>query len=888
MLGIGPPVPSVVVELPRVLSDRYVLISHLARGGMADVYVAEDRRLGRRVAVKILHDQYANNDAFVERFRREAQAAAGLTHKGVVSVYDWGEDEGVYFMVMELVQGRNLRDVLKAEGALLPRRVAEIGLEVASALSAAHELGIVHRDVKPANILLAPDGSVKVADFGIARAFDDSDQLTRTGAVIGTATYFSPEQAQGQSADSRSDIYSLGVVLYELLTAQPPFAGESPVAVAYQHVEKTPPKPTDLDPAIPRGLEAVVLKAMAKKPAERYQTADDLRRDLRRLLEGQVPAIVTDDAPTRLMAATPGIPPATPPTAPEPVDAEPAYREPGRLEPSTIAIGALAAAALLGLGIMLLVRLLGPNDGGIEIPDVRGQTEAVATANLEDRGFIVTSETVADDELPPGIATGTDPAAGGRLERGDEITLLVSGGPANIPVPDVRNRTLSDAEALIRSAGLAVGAITYEVSDDVPADTVISQDPDPGDLVTASTPVDLVVSGGADALIVPNVANRSEEDALFALQEAGFGAGQVLVERRPHGTVVEGFVIETDPAPGETVPITGTVTVFVSEGAVPTVVPNSVGLMPEEATTLLEEWGFVAVVGSEINIAWNDPNDGRVAEQSPQAGQIQEFGAEVTIRIGRAATENTVPSVTGKTEADARADIEGAGFLFAKAADTPLAPGDPNIGRVASQNPAGGGTRTIGSTVTVSIGIEGAVVPNLFTGGTGSCTIAVTQAVAQQRITNAQLTMNASTLPPSEDEYYLRWDTTAVPPAYDLSSRPDCEGRTVSQSPAPGAVVTKNSTVQVSFDPVRAPAAVDIYGRTITEVNDAYQQGIVWLVGTTNGGECHDAGNPSGQIRLIDPAPTQVVPFNQAQSRYEAFYWVSVNNPARPACPPLP
>ena len=268
------------VEPQKVLSDRYVLISHLARGGMADVWVAEDRLLGRRVAVKILHDQFASSESFVERFRREAQSAANLTHHNIVAVHDWGEDDSTYFMVMELVEGRNLRDVLRNEGALLPRRVTEIGVEVATALGVAHGQGLVHRDIKPANVLLTPDGAVKVADFGIARAWDDSEQLTRTGAVIGTATYFSPEQAQGMPADARSDIYSVGVVMYELLTGTPPFSGESPVAVAYQHVQQPPTPPSSIDPNVPPGLEAVVLKAMAKDPDLRYQSAAELIDDL--------------------------------------------------------------------------------------------------------------------------------------------------------------------------------------------------------------------------------------------------------------------------------------------------------------------------------------------------------------------------------------------------------------------------------------------------------------------------------------------------------------------------------------------------------------------------------------------------------------------------------
>ena len=560
------------VNSQKVLSGRYELNERLGSGGMAEVYLGRDRVLGRTIAVKTLLVQFAGDPHFIARFRREAQSAAALNHPNIVGVYDTGSDDGTHYIVMEYIEGRTLREVIREEGPLLPERAAELAGDVCAALAFAHSHGIVHRDVKPANIMLTKNGELKVTDFGIARAAS-SETVTQTATVLGTAQYFSPEQAQAGPVDARSDIYSLGVVLYEMLTRQVPFTGSSPVAIAYKHVKEDPILPSRLNADIPPALEAIVMKALAKNPDNRYQNAQEMRQDLMRAASGKP------------VTATPVMAPIEQTSIHQPsaTDSTVVMRRTGggpgtetarRRRRTGWILLTLIMLAIAGVVTWAILSTLNKAPAKIAIPDVTDKTQAEATQILEDADFRVTSREQPSREIEKGHVITTDPAPNRQVAKGSTVQLVVSSGPDFVTVPSVRRKTLAEATKLLEAAGLKVGNVTKRASSDVPKDQVISQSIPADTEVRPDTAVHLVISTGPEMVPVPTVTGKSVDQATAELRAAGFVVNHLTKSSAECFFASSDTVCDQDPDGGTQAKKGSTVTIYTNSDSSPSPEPT--------------------------------------------------------------------------------------------------------------------------------------------------------------------------------------------------------------------------------------------------------------------------------------------------------------------------
>jgi serine/threonine-protein kinase len=554
-----------------VLGGRYRLEASIGTGGMAQVYRGLDTTLDRTVAIKILAPQFARDPSFVDRFRREAQAAARLNHPNIVNVYDTGVDGDTNYIVMEYVEGRTLAEYLASGGRLAPTRAAGIAEKVAEALAAAHAQGVIHRDIKPANIMVTRDGRVKVMDFGIARLVAGPDTVEQTAAVLGTAAYLSPEQAQGQTVDARSDLYSLGVVLYEMLAGRPPFTGDSAMAVAYKHVQETPPPPSSLNHDVPPPLDAVVMRALAKNPANRYQTAGEFRDDLQRVVAGQqveaTPLLPAGAGATQVISR----PPSTalmPPTEPDD----------GRRIWLGILIGALILLILGGGAYLLAHSLLSGPAAKVTVPNVVGMSLEDATAALTEKGLKVADPptTKVDDTVAPGTVIAQDPLPDAQVDEGATVALTIARSPKTFTVPDLTGKTIDEATTLLTAQSLVLGDRSEAPSDAIAAGHIISQTPVANDEVPKDTPVDVVVSTGPEVttVTVPDVTCLSYGQAKSQLLAVGLQINNAGTAPANPLCSNPNKIASQDPLPNTDVPSGTVVDVFTGETSSPSPEPT--------------------------------------------------------------------------------------------------------------------------------------------------------------------------------------------------------------------------------------------------------------------------------------------------------------------------
>jgi serine/threonine-protein kinase len=543
----------------RLLADRYELGEVLGYGGMAEVFRGVDVRLGREVAVKILRADLARDPAFLGRFRREAQAAASLNHPAIVSVYDTGEDDGTPYIVMEYVAGRTLRDAVRAEGRLLPRRALEIVAAVCDALEYSHRAGIVHRDIKPGNVMLTPAGDVKVMDFGIARALAGGvNTATQTATVLGTAQYLSPEQARGELVDARSDVYSTGCLLYELLTGAPPFQGENAVAVAYQHVREEPALPSSVNPELSPDLDAVVMKALAKNPANRYQSAQEFKLDLDRAAAGRrvaaTPLLANEDATRAVPAAV-----ATQIIAPYEKQA------PNRRRGVIYGLLLLLVLAVIVVGALLAKHIIGTTKATVKMPNVIGKTLGVAKASLLAEGFKIGTtyhyyQGHDHDNKPKGIVFYTSPIPKVSVTKGSTVSLWVSKGSPIVTVPSLSGLTLNQARALLTKDGLTLGPAVAVDHPSEPAGRIFRQTPAADAREKVGTPVGVTYASGNVQL--GNLMGELASNAEATLTNLGLQFH--TVQRPTTDPAQNGFVLQQSPTAGS-VPTGTVVTLYVGK-----------------------------------------------------------------------------------------------------------------------------------------------------------------------------------------------------------------------------------------------------------------------------------------------------------------------------------